>query len=239
MSAYAGTLGPALLILLIACINVACMLMARGIEREKELSVRRALGATRLRIVGLLLTENLVLALASGALGGGLAVAILRVLASQLAAFQPSLAPALAVDARLLPVAVVASAAACLLVGTVPALRLSKRDVAASLNGVPAVHRMQIAGYGARDVIVFAEIACAVGFIVWTAMFYTLFAQLSGVKLGFAADRVVALRVPSAAVSDVAVRVAGVPAWRRWQSRRACSAAGRANGSSRAARGRR
>jgi predicted permease len=211
LTAYAGTLGPAFLVLLIACVNVACMLMARGIEREQELSVRRALGATRMRIVRVLLTENLVLALASGALGGAFAAAILRVLASQLAAFQPSLASALAVDARLLPVALLASALACLLFGTVPALRLSRRDVAASLNGVPAVHRIQIAGYGARDVIVFAEIACAVGFVVWTAMLYTLFAQLSGVKLGFPADRVVAMRVPSARVESVAARVGGVP----------------------------
>jgi len=211
VAAYASALGPALLVLLIVCINVACMLMARGIEREKELSVRRALGATRLRIVRVLLTESLVLALVSGALGAALAVAILRVLASQLAAFEPSLASSLVVDARLLPVALVASVAACLLFGTVPAMRLSTRDVAASLNGVPAAHRLQIAGYGARDIIVFAEIGSAVGFIVWTAMLYTLFAQLTGMRLGFAADRVVAMRVPSAGIAEVAARVAGVP----------------------------
>ena len=90
-------------------------------------------------------------------------------------------------------------------------MRLSTRDVAASLNGVPAAHRLQIAGYGARDVIVFAEIGSAVGFIVWTAMLYTLFAQLTGMRLGFAADRVVAMRVPSAGIAEVAARVAGVP----------------------------
>ena len=211
VAAYAGTLGPALLVLLIACVNVACMLMARGFERDKELSVRRALGATRLRVARLLLIENLVLALISGVMGSALAIAILRVLASQFAAFQPSLATRIAIDMHLLPVALATSAAACLLFGTMPALRLSKRDVAASLNGVPAVHRIQIAGYGGRDIIVFGEIASAVGLIVWTAMLYTLFSQLGAIKLAFPADRVVAMRVPAGQVQDVASRVAAVP----------------------------
>jgi putative ABC transport system permease protein len=210
-AAYAATLGPALLVLLIACLNVACMLMARGIAREKELTVRRALGATRARVVRLLLVESVVLALVSGMAGAALAMWILHIAASALAATQPSVAAALVVDIRLLPTALAASALACLLFGMVPALRLSKRDVAASLNGVPAVHRIQIAGYGARDVIVFAETAAAVAFVVWTAMLYTLFAQFSSMKLTFAADHVVAMRVPAAAVKDIAARVAAIP----------------------------
>ena len=211
IAAYGFTLGPALLVLAIACLNVACMLMARGIAREKELTVRRALGATRARVVRLLLVESLVLALVSGTLGAGLATEILRAVASAFAAEQPSVAAALAVDIGLLPVALAASVVACLLFGVVPALRLSRRDVAASLNGVPAVHRIQIAGYGARDVIVFAETAAAVGFIVWAAFFFTLFSELSHLKLTFAADHVVAMRVPGATVKDVMARVAAVP----------------------------
>jgi predicted permease len=211
LSAYAFTLGPALLVLLIACVNVACLLMARGIERDKELSVRRALGATRLGIVRLLLTESLALALVSGAIGGGLAVAILRALAKTFAAFEPDLAGRLAVGFGLLPIALGASALACLIFGTVPALRLSKRDVAASLNGVPPRHRVQIAGYGARDLIVFTEVAAAVGLIVWTAMLYTLFAQIDAIRFNFAADRVVAMRVPARDVERVAARVSAVP----------------------------
>jgi predicted permease len=211
VAAYGFTLGPALLVLLIACVNVACLLMARGIERDKELSVRRALGATRAQVVRLLLTENLVLALVSGAIGGGFAVLILRLLASRFAAVQPSLASRISVDLSLLPVATITSALACLIFGTTPALRLSRRDVAASLNGVPAAHRIQIAGYGARDVIVFAEIAASVGLIVWTAMAYTLFARIGAVRFAFDAGHVVAMRVPAGRAAAVATRVAGIP----------------------------
>ncbi len=211
LAAYAATLGPALLVLLIACLNVACLLLARGIGREKELTVRRALGATRMRVVRLLLVESLVLALISGTAGWALALGILRGVAAALAAAQPSAAAPLAGDVRLLPVALTGSAIACLLFGAAPALRLSRRDVTAALNGVPAVQRVQVAGYGARDVIVFAEIAAAVGVIVWTAMFYTLFSQLSAIHLTFAADHIVAMRVPGALVTDVAARVATIP----------------------------
>jgi predicted permease len=210
VTAYGLTLGPALLMLLMACVNVACLLMARGIERDKELTVRRALGATRARIVRLLLTESLVLALVSGAIGGGLAVLMLRVLAAKFALLQPALASRLVADITLLPTAIVTSALACLMFGMMPALRLSKRDVAASLNGVPSAYRIQIAGYGGRDVIVFAEVAAAVGLIVWTAMMYTLIAQLGAIRFAFRADRVVAMRVPASTAADVARRVAAI-----------------------------
>jgi len=209
--AYALTLGPALLILLIACVNVACMLLARGMEREKELSVRRALGATRPAIVRLLLIENLVLAIAAGAIGAGLAMAMLRAAGGALAALQPGMAVRATPDIRLLPFALGASALACLLFGVVPALRLSRRDVAASLNGVPSDHRLEIAGYGGRDVIVFVEIAASVGLIVWTAMLFTLFGELRAIHFTFPADRVVAMRVPAEGAEAVASRVAAVP----------------------------
>jgi predicted permease len=210
IAAYAGTLGPALIVLLLACVNVACLLMARAIERDRELTVRRALGATPGRVMRVLLTENLVLSLGSGAIGGGLALFILRGLAARLSVAQPALASRITADLRLLPIAVVTSAAACLIFGTVPALRLSKRDVAASLKGIPPAYRIQIAGYGGRDVVVFTEVAVSVGLLVWTAMMFTLVAQLGAIRFAFPADRVVAMRVPAENAADIARRVAGI-----------------------------
>jgi putative ABC transport system permease protein len=209
--AFAMTLGPAIVVLLIACVNVACMLFARGIAREKELTVRRALGATRARVVRQLLTEHLLLALAGGTLGCGLAAALLRVIASAFAAVQPALAARIAIDATLLPIALGASIAASMLFGVLPAVRLSRRDVAASLNGVPAPHRVHIAGYGARDLVVFIEIGSAVGLIVFAAMLFNLFSAMQLVKPAFPADRILAMRVPARDLDAVSVRVAVIP----------------------------
>ena len=209
--AYGFTLGPAIIVLLIACVNVACMLLARGIAREKELSVRRALGATRARVVRQLLQEHLLLALAGGALGCGLAVALLRVIASAFAAVQPALAARIAIDATLLPIALGASVAASLVFGVLPALRLSRRDVAASLNGVPAAHRVHIAGYGARDLVVFVELGSAVGLIVFAAMLFNLFSAFQAVRPTFPADHIVTMRVPGQDLDAVAARVAAIP----------------------------
>ncbi len=210
-AAYATTLGPAALVLIIACVNVACLLLGRGVARERELSVRRALGASRGRVVALLVTEHAMLAAAGGTLGVAFAYGMLRVIGSRLAAVDPALAASLTADARLLPTAFVTTAVACLIVAAVPALRQSRGNVVASLNGVPSAHRFPMAGYGARDVIVFAEVAVAIGFVVWTAMLYALFAQFDAIKVAFPADHVVAMRVPAPLVNDVAARVAAVP----------------------------
>jgi len=211
MGAYAFTLGPALILLLIGCVNVACMLMARGIERDAELSVRRALGATRARIIRQLLTESALLSAMGGAIGCGLAVGILRVVSSSLGAEQPALAERVAASFDLLPLALGATIGSCVLFGTVPAVRLSRRDIASALNGVPAKYRVHIAGYGARDLVVFSEIGSAVALVIFAGMVFTVFSQIRAATPLFPADHVVTVDVRSADVPTVRERVSAVP----------------------------
>jgi predicted permease len=211
IGAYGTTVGPAVLVLLIACVNVACLLLARGLERDRELSVRRALGASRARVVRLLVGEHLLLAAIGGTLGAGLAALMLRAIAATASAVEPALASRLVVDAGLLPVALLTAGAACVVFGLIPAVRVARRDFVASLNGRPAAHRVQVAGYGARDLIVFGEVAAAAGLMVWVAMLFTLFAQLRSVHVAFPAERIVAMRVPAADARAVAARVQAVP----------------------------
>jgi putative ABC transport system permease protein len=206
------TLGPAFIVLLLGCTNVACMVLARGVQRETEFGIRSALGATRRRIVRQLFTENLVLALAGGALGGALAVAILRIVQSSVAAIQPQLAARLSARGfDFIAVALISTVTACLLFGTVPAMRLSKRDIAATLNGVPRRYRMHVGGYGARDLVVFLETASAVGLMIFAALIFTLFGELQRVAPSFAADQVITLRIASHGAQVIEQRIAGLP----------------------------
>jgi putative ABC transport system permease protein len=208
---YGTLLGTAVIVLVMACLNVICMLLARGFGREQELSIRRALGATRGRVARLLLAEHGLLALAGAVLGCGLAAAMLRVLGSALAASQPAMAARLTFDGGLLPIAVGACVAACLLFGVFPALRMSKRSAALAINGARDPRRTDITGYGRRDVVVFVEIASAVGLIVFAAMLFDMFLTLQSVRPAFPADRIISMRVPTQDLDAVATRVAAIP----------------------------
>ena len=210
-AAYGMAIGPALLVLLLACANVACLLLARGVAREPELTVRRALGATRTRLAAQLLTEHLLLGAAGGALGFVAGTAVLRAIVSALTPFQPAVASRIATDTSLLPVALATSILACLAFGALPALRLSRRNVAAALHALPAPRRLDIAGYGRRDVIVFVEVVSAAALIVFAAMLFDLFGAMQRVRPAFDAQHVVAMRVPAADLEAIVTRVSAIP----------------------------
>jgi predicted permease len=195
-------LGAVSFVLLIACVNIASLLLARATVRERELAVRAALGAGRGRIARQLLTESLTLALLGGVLGLGLAYAGVRALAS-LGATELPRASAIGIDPVVLGFTFAIAIAAGLLFGLMPALRAANPDLQATLR---AGARGTIGGPGhrLRAALVVAEVALAVVLVAGAGLATKSFARLLDVNPGFRPENVLVVRlsIPSATEYD-------------------------------------
>ena len=171
-------------VLLIACANVANLLLARAASRHREIAVRTAIGAGRGRLVAQLLAETVVLAFAGGALGVGLAAAGLRLLA---AVVPPGVAGAAtySLDLRVLAFTVVLCLATSVLAGLVPALQMTRPNLAEVLReggrGGAGTQRSR----RTRGVLVVAEVALAVVLLVGAGLLLRSFVRLLDVDPGF------------------------------------------------------
>jgi len=184
-------------VLLIACVNVANLCLARGVARARELTFRAALGAGRGRLARQLLTESLVLSIVGGALGVVFASTLIRVTAALAPARFPRLDD-VRIDERVMGFAAVVSILTALLAGLVPALRGARFGLAESLRGADGAtaggFRGRV-GRRLRDGLLAAESAFTVILLVGALLLGRSFVQLTRVDAGYTADRVVTARV--------------------------------------------
>jgi predicted permease len=191
-----GYLRPALVLLwcavatimLIACINLSNLLLARTAARSKEFAMRTALGATRGRLVAQLLTESLVLAAAGSVVGVALAFGLTTYLARQASIALPLLS-SVQVDGAALAWTVVVALLAGLVFGTVPGFRMAAGNLQQSLkdtgHGVSAGRKHE----RLRSALVVSEIALACVLLVGSGLLLRSFLRVLDVDLGFEADR--------------------------------------------------
>jgi putative ABC transport system permease protein len=187
-------LGAVSFVLLIACANVANLLLARAAGRQKEMAIRTALGAGRLRIVRQLLTESLWLALAGGALGLLLASLGLKFLVAVAPQEIPRL-HAIAVDGWVLGFTLLISILTGIIFGVAPALQASKPDLNSALKDGGRQTTGGSFRYGLRSLLVIAEIALALVLLVGTGLLLKSFMQLRDTSLGFDPDHLLTASV--------------------------------------------
>jgi putative ABC transport system permease protein len=181
------------LVLLVACANVANLLLARGTGRLRELALRAAIGADRGRLVRQMLTESTVLGL-FGAIGGlVLAFWATRALTALAATGMPR-ADQIRIDAAALAFALVAALATSVIFGLLPALHLSKQDLNDALK---EGGRQNAAGAarGARELLIVAEVAVSIVLLVGAGLLIRSLWHLQQVDPGFSADKVLAMEV--------------------------------------------
>jgi predicted permease len=188
--------GAAGMVLLIACTNVANLLLARSAVRHREVAIRVALGAPRGRIVRQLLVESLLLSL----LGGAVGVLVARAGVAGLRALGPASVPRLAeaaVDARMLGFALAVSLLTGLLFGLLPALRASRTNLSEVMKaGAPgAIGATGSKGGPARDSLrgslIVAEVALSFALLIGAGLLIRSLDRLLAVDKGFDAERVV------------------------------------------------
>jgi putative ABC transport system permease protein len=185
------------LVLLIACANVANLLLSRGAARHRELAIRAALGGGRARLVRQLFTESVVLSTAGGLLGLGLAWALVRLLPLAAPARLPRL-DAIAIDATVVAFGLGASLAAALVAGLAPALRSTRVDLFQAFRGGEGSVSASASARGARRLrlgLLVVEAAFAVVLTVGASLLAQSFLRLTRVDAGYDANRVMTLRV--------------------------------------------
>src|SRR6185503_20174944 len=191
-------LGAVGMVLLIACANVANLLLARALARQKEIAIRAALGAGRGRLVRQLLTESVLLALLGGASGILFAAASIKVV-TVLGSRQIPRLHEIAVSGPALLFTLIISLAAGVLFGMAPALRLARRDVQSNLQdaarGASAADSIWGRRHNLNKLLVIAELAISVVLLAGAGLLIRSFSRLIEVSPGFNPRNVLTLEL--------------------------------------------
>ena len=181
-------------VLLIACANVANLLLTSAASRQKEMAIRTAMGASRLRVMQQLFTESTILALAGGAVGFLLALWGVALMTRLLPQEFPRL-DEISLDWRVLGFTLGASVLTGILFGLAPALQISRTDVQESLKesgrGTPGSKRHN----RLRNLLIVGEVALSVVLLVGAGLLFRSFIQLQSVKAGFTPQQLLTLRL--------------------------------------------
>ena len=186
--------GAVAVVLLIACANVASLLLSRALTRRREIATRAAVGASRSAIVRQLLTESLLLALIAGALGIGIALAATRALAAWGASQLPQGFP-VELDVRVLLFTLVISLAAGIAFGIFPAVQLARLDLNTALRDEGRGASMGRSRAQMKSLLVVSQIALSLVLLIAAGLLLRSFSRLLHVDPGFDAQNLLTMNV--------------------------------------------
>jgi predicted permease len=188
-------LGAVAVVLLIACVNIAALMMVRGSTRAREIAIRTAMGASRSRIVRQLLTENLVLAAAGGVLGVALGDLCLHGMISLMPADNLPRWANFAMDARFAAFCAAVTGASALLFGLAPIIQASKVDTRGSLMDAGIRSSLSRGRRATLGALVVCEIGLALMLSIGAALLVQAFRKVLNVDPGFRPENVIAYAV--------------------------------------------
>jgi predicted permease len=176
------------LVLLVACANVAGMLLARASARQKEISVRLAIGATRGRLVRQLVTESVLLSVLGAAGGALMALWLTRAVGGLALPIPVPLSLNLRVDARVLTFTIAVSVLAGLLAGIMPALRAASADLTSAMKGATAAVGAGRLRWSLRDTLVATQIAVTAVLVVTAGLLGRSLLAMQRTDIGFRSE---------------------------------------------------
>ena len=179
------------LVLLVACVNIANLLIARGAARHREFAIRQSIGAGRSRLIRQLLTESLLLSALAGTAGLLLAIGTARYLVTFISSSSNPISLDLSLDARVLAFSAAATILSAILCGLAPAIRGSRVDLS---SGLKESARNLRGGAGLRRILVVAQIALSMILAVGSGLFLNSFRQLRAIDVGFSPTGVLLAR---------------------------------------------
>jgi len=185
---------PTMLILLVACANVANILLARGMMRQKEIAIRRAVGASRGDVIRQLLVESSLLALLSGVCGALLAHWLTLILRSVLPIIQQVGMP-VGVDGRILMLTLLGSLGSVFVFGLAPALRVSRPNVMTILKDGAGAVTLFSRRFNMRNVLVVVQVAFSVIILSFGVLFLLSLRALRVADPGYDSKRVLAVSI--------------------------------------------
>lgn len=189
-------MGLVILVLLIACTNIANLLLARGAARQREISLRLALGATRGQLVRQMLTESVVISTLGGALGLILAVSVLKGLLGLIFVGARNVPVAQAPNVAVVLFTLTVSMLAAILFGLAPALRAGRTELVSALKGsaITAGERRMTVRFGPTKLLVVSQVALSTILLAGAIVFARSLMKLEHQDIGFRRENVLLVR---------------------------------------------